>query len=46
MIVWCRMTWLSTEPSAYFTLGSVTAASTASEIAMPNEPGWFGSDSR
>ena len=40
--VWCSSTWLSTEPSEYFTAGSLAATSTASEIAMPSEPGLSG----
>jgi hypothetical protein len=47
MIVWCMSTWLSTEPSAYLYLPPlVTAASTASLMAMPSEPVLFGSFSR
>ena len=40
MIVWCSSTWLSTEPRAYLVSSSCAATSTASEIAMPSEPGW------
>jgi hypothetical protein len=40
MIVWCISTWFSTEPSAYLVgTADVTVASTASEMAMPSEPG-------
>ena len=46
MMVWCISTWLSTEPSAYFVSSCVAATSTASEIAMPSEPRWFGSLAR
>ena len=42
MTVWCRSTWLSTEPSEYFVSSRVAASSTASEIAMPSEPGESG----
>ena len=45
MIVWCSSTWLSTEPSAYLVSSACAATSTASEIAMPSEPGWSGSSS-
>ena len=31
---------MSTEPRAYLLLSSCAATSTASEIAMPSEPGW------
>ena len=41
--VWCRSTWLSTEPSAYRVSADPAAASTASEIAMPSDPGESGS---
>ena len=45
--VWCNSTWLSTEPRQYFLLPPlVAAASTASEMAMPSEPGESGSPSR
>jgi hypothetical protein len=44
--VWCSSTWLSTEPSAYFVVGLPTAASTASEIAMPRLPVHAGSAAR
>ena len=43
MMLWCRATWLSTEPSVYLQLGVVVASSTASEMAVPSEPGWRGS---
>ncbi len=46
MIVWCSITWLSTEPSEYLIAGSFAAISTASEIAIPSEPGLFGSLAR
>ena len=36
--VWCRRTWLSTEPSAYFVSSRCAACSTASEIAIPRLP--------
>jgi hypothetical protein len=36
--VWCRSTWLSTDPSEYLQSGSWAATSTASEIAIPSEP--------
>ena len=36
--VWCRSTWLSTEPSAYFVSSRCAACSTASEIAIPRLP--------
>ena len=35
-------TWLSTDPRQYFLLPLVAAASTASEMAMPREPGESG----
>jgi hypothetical protein len=38
MIVWCRSTWLRTDPSAYLVSAFIAATSTASEIAMPSEP--------
>ena len=41
--VWCSSTWLSTEPSAYRVSADPPAASTASLIAMPSEPGESGS---
>jgi len=42
--VWCRSTWLRTEPSAYFVgVGFVTASSTASLIARPSDPEQDGS---
>ena len=41
IIVWCIRTWFKTEPSAYAIFGSATAASTASEIAIPKEPDLF-----
>ena len=45
--VWCISTWLSTEPRLYFLAPPlVAAASTASEMAMPNEPLESGSRSR
>ena len=37
------MTWLSTEPKVYLQLGVVVASSIASDIAVPNVPGWRGS---
>ena len=40
--VWCSRTWLSTEPSEYLVSSRVAASSTASEIAMPSEPGESG----
>ena len=43
MIVWCMRTWFSTLPSEYFVSSRVAASSTASLIAMPSEPGEFGS---
>ena len=46
MIVWCISTWLSTLPSEYFVSSRVAASSTASLMAMPSEPGEFGSSSR
>jgi len=46
MIVWWSSTWLSTDPSAYFVPGCVTACSTASEMATPREPGCFGLPAR
>ena len=39
MMVWCISTWFSTEPSAYLVSSCVAATSTASEMAMPSEPG-------
>ncbi len=39
MTVWCSMTWFSTLPSVYFVSSRVTAASTASLMAMPRLPG-------
>ncbi len=42
--VWCSSTWLRTEPSAYLVSADPPAASTASLIAMPSEPGESGSD--
>ena len=41
--VWCRDTWLSTEPKAYLQLGVVIANSMASDIAVPKEPLQWGS---
>lgn len=38
MIVWCSVTWLSTEPSVYLQFGVLIASSIASEIAVPSEP--------
>ena len=47
MTVWCSSTWLSTEPRAYLVSGSRCAAtSTASEMAMPSEPGWSSGNAR
>ena len=46
MTVWCRSTWLSTEPSAYFVSSRVAASSTASLMAMPSEPGLSGVPAR
>ena len=43
MMVWCISTWLSTLPSEYLVSSRVAASSTASLIAMPSEPGEFGS---
>lgn len=40
--VWCRVTWLNTEPSVYLQLGVVRASSMASEMAVPSEPWWLG----
>jgi len=37
---------LSTEPSAYLVSSRCAATSTASEIAMPSEPGWSARRSR
>ena len=42
MMVWCRATWLSTEPRVYLQLGVVVASSTASLMAVPSEPLWVG----
>jgi len=44
--VWCSRTWLSTLPSVYFESLPVTAASTASLMAIPRLPGQFGSAAR
>src|SRR2546427_9147552 len=41
--VWWRRTWLTTEPSEYLASSCVVASSTASEIAMPRDPGESGS---
>ena len=38
MTVWCRQTWLSTDPRAYLQFGVLTASSMASEMAQPREP--------
>ncbi len=47
MTVWCSSTWLSTEPRLYFFAPpEVAATSTASEMAMPSEPGLLGSSAR
>src|SRR5699024_2412057 len=46
MMVWCRHTWLSTEPSEYRVPASAAATSTASDTAMPSEPGVSGSLAR
>src|SRR5881628_41609 len=46
MIVWCIRTWFRTLPSEYFVFFPVTAASIASEIAIPRDPGWSGSCAR
>ena len=43
MMVWCRATWLSTEPRVYLQCGVVVASSIASLIAVPSEPGCIGS---
>ena len=40
--VWCNITWFSTLPSVYFTFSSLSASSTASDIAIPSDPGWSG----
>lgn len=37
MIVWCSVTWLSTEPSVYLQFGVLIASSIASEIAVPKQ---------
>ncbi len=37
--VWCIRTWFRTLPREYFVPCPVTAASRASEIAMPRDPG-------
>ncbi len=45
--VWCMSTWLSTDPRLYFLAPPlVAAASTASEMAIPSDPGELGSCSR
>lgn len=41
--VWCSATWFSTEPSTYLQFGVVMASSTASDMAVPNEPWLLGS---
>jgi len=43
MTDWCKSTWLSTLPNVYFVPGWVTAASTASLMAIPRLPGELGS---
>jgi hypothetical protein len=43
MTVWCMRTWLRTLPSAYLASSCVAASSTASEMAIPREPGVSGS---
>lgn len=44
MTVWCISTWFSTEPSEYFFAPPLVAAtSSASEMAMPSDPGLLGS---
>ena len=45
--VWCSSTWCSTEPRPYFFAPLETAAtSTASEMAIPSEPGFSGSSAQ
>ena len=46
IVVWCKITWFNTLPKVYFTLSSVKASSTASEIAIPREPGVSGVSAR
>ena len=43
MTVWCRVTWLMTEPRVYLQFGVSRASSTASEMAVPKEPWLLGS---
>jgi hypothetical protein len=44
--VWCNRTWLRTLPREYLASSFPTASSTASEMAMPRDPGESGCSSK
>ena len=44
--VWCSSTWLRTLPRAYLVSSRLAASSTASEMAIPSDPGESGSPAR